>query len=151
MDIGVLEMCGAIAAIGTAVGMPLAVVRWCGAYVSGRVNEEAQDRAAAITHLDNSITAAAVTTTGKISDLDSRIAQTIGHKVNNHASRLDALERARQSDIERIVKVESSIAAIDKSLERVEHGQEKLAETMKDSFATLAESIRVVRMVGPKG
>ncbi|MGA1798666.1 hypothetical protein VH567_07785 [Sphingomonas sp. 4RDLI-65] len=145
MDIGVLELCGIVVTVSTAVGVPVAIVKWCGAYVTGRVGEEAADRAAAIIHLDQSIAAGTLASATKINDLDTRISQTIGHKVNNHASRLDALERARQSDIERIVKVESSIAAIDKSLERVEHGQEKLAVTINDRFDTLSAAIRLGR------
>ncbi len=66
----------------------------------------------------------------------------IRHKIDNQVTRIDALEHGRGSDVTRIVKLEAAVSAIDKALERVERGQEKLNDTLNDRFDTLADAIR---------
>jgi len=74
----------------------------------------------------------------------------LAHRVKNQASRIDALEHHRTSDIERVVKLEAAVQSFDRAIERVERGQEKLSDTLNDRFDMLAESIREIRNVSPK-
>lgn len=64
------------------------------------------------------------------------------HQIKNQTTRIDAIEHLRIGDVERIVKLESAVQAIDKAVERVERGQEKLTDIVNDRFDTLAEAIR---------
>ncbi|RSU72283.1 hypothetical protein BRX37_19305 [Sphingomonas sp. S-NIH.Pt3_0716] len=73
------------------------------------------------------------------------------HSLKNQATRIDAIEHLRTADVERIVKLESAVQSFDKAIERVERGQEKLATAINDRFDILAESIREIRIVTPKG
>ncbi len=66
----------------------------------------------------------------------------VKHGLKNQAMRIDAVEHMRIGDVERIVKLESAVQAIDKAVERVERGQDKLASMMTDRFDTLAEALR---------
>ena len=68
----------------------------------------------------------------------------VQHKVRGVVTRVDALEHLRLGDIERIVRVETSIAGMEKGLERVER-------TINDRFDILADSIREIRTVAPRG
>lgn len=72
------------------------------------------------------------------------------HALKNQASRIDAIEHVRINENERIVKLEIAVQSFDKSIERIERGQEKLSDTINDRFDTLAESIREIRSVSPK-
>jgi len=73
------------------------------------------------------------------------------HSLKNQTSRIDAIEHLRTADVERIVKLESAVQSFDKAIERVERGQDKLSDMINDRFDTLAESIREIRTVTPKG
>ncbi|TVV75304.1 hypothetical protein [Sphingomonas solaris] len=68
----------------------------------------------------------------------------VQHKVRNVSTRVDAIEHLRAGDIERIVRVETSIAGMEKGLERVER-------TINDRFDTLPGLIREIRAVAPRG
>ena len=73
------------------------------------------------------------------------------HALKNQTARIDAIEHLRTSDVERIVKLESAVQSFDKAIERVERGQDKLTDMITDRFDTLAQSIREIRTVTPKG
>ncbi|WP_336869497.1 hypothetical protein [Sphingomonas sanguinis] len=64
------------------------------------------------------------------------------HQIKNQTARIDAVEHLRTADVERIVKLESAVQAIDKAMERVERGQDKLTDIVNDRFDTLADAIR---------
>lgn len=72
------------------------------------------------------------------------------HSVKNQTMRIDGLEHQRVSDVERIVKLESALQSVDRSIERVERGQDKLDKTINDRFDVLSESIREIRTVAPR-
>lgn len=142
MDIGVLELSVMIGTLSTAIAVPIGLIKWCGGYVTSRVDDERKDREAAILQVQRDREASHLAALAKVIELDTRIAQTIGHKTNNNATRLDGLERLRSADIERVVKVETAIGGIEKTIERVEHGQESLAKTIVDGFSQLADKMR---------
>jgi septal ring factor EnvC (AmiA/AmiB activator) len=77
------------------------------------------------------------------------------HALKNQTNRIDALEHARTGDIERLVKLETAVANVDKSLERIERGQDKLKTELVDIFNSRmdqhAESIREIRDRGGLG
>ncbi|WP_156680076.1 hypothetical protein [Sphingomonas profundi] len=81
----------------------------------------------------------------------SRDIREVAHKVRNVVTRVDSIEHLRTGDIERIVKLEAAQTSFDRAVERVERGQEKLADTINDRFDLLAESIREIRSVSPRG
>lgn len=135
MDIGILETCGIIAALSAGLGGPIAVVRWAGAMIDAKVQAESEAREIALK--------------AEATRIEARIDQT-DHRSRNNTQRLDSLERERTSTIERIVKVESAVTGIEKSIERVEHGQDRLSEQINDRFDVLADSIREVRTVAPR-
>ncbi|WP_294281302.1 hypothetical protein [uncultured Sphingomonas sp.] len=64
------------------------------------------------------------------------------HQIKNQTARIDAVEHLQTADVERIVKLESAVQAIDKAMERVERGQDKLTDIVNDRFDTLADAIR---------
>ncbi|WP_294196541.1 hypothetical protein [uncultured Sphingomonas sp.] len=124
MDIGVLELCGIGAALSAGLGGPIAVIRWCGGYVDQKVRES--ERAL----------------TAKI--------DTVTHKSNNNTTRIDAIERLRVTDVERIVKVESNLSNLEKGQERIEHQLEKMEADSEKGRSEIIESIRELRTVGLK-
>lgn len=73
------------------------------------------------------------------------------HGLKNQTARIDAIEHQSTAQVERIVKLESAVQSFDKAIERVERGQDKLADMINDRFDTLAVSIREIRTVTPKG
>lgn len=76
--------------------------------------------------------------------LETKIGLTTGnldHKVRNTISRVDALEHIRQSDVERIVKLETALQGVERSMERLEKGQDKLSDTINDRFDQLVDRI----------
>ncbi|WP_267382255.1 MULTISPECIES: hypothetical protein [unclassified Sphingomonas] len=68
----------------------------------------------------------------------------VNHKVGNTIARVDSLERLRTGDIERIVKVETTISNVEKGLDRIDR-------SIHERFDTLADSIREIRTVAPRG
>lgn len=70
--------------------------------------------------------------------------------LKDQGSRIDHIEQMRTADVERIVKLESAVQSFEKAIERVERGQDKLADIIADRFDTLAESIREIRNVSLK-
>ncbi len=69
-------------------------------------------------------------------------------KLSTATTRIDAIEHNRTDDIARIVKLETAQAAFDKAVERVERGQEKLAETIGHRLDKLVDSFRDARPQG---
>ena len=79
-----------------------------------------------------------------VGDLETKIGLTTGnldYKVRNTISRVDALEHIRQSDVERIVKLETALQGVERSMERLEKGQDKLSDTINDRFDQLVDRI----------
>lgn len=64
------------------------------------------------------------------------------HRTKNIAQRLDGVEHLRSKDIERIVRLETSVQAIEKSIEEIKVGQSKLGDTITGRFDRLDERIR---------
>mgnify|MGYP001617450287 CR=1 FL=1 len=123
-DIGVLELCGFAAAISAGVAGPIAAIKWCASFV-----------------------------TEKVSDAEKGLKVLIdaqGHKLNNHSSRLDGIERLRSNDVERIVKLETNLNNLEKGQERIEHALEKMEAESAKGRAEIIESIRELRTVSPK-
>lgn len=102
--------------------------------------------------------------TGKISEFErahkpvhdtmDRDLKSLEHKLANERARVDQLDRERQKDVERIVKVETQLNSIEKGQERIEHGLEKMAVDLGNRIDAWAEqfstSIREVRDVKPR-
>lgn len=90
-----------------------------------------------------------------IHDSMDRDIKSLEHKLANERARIDTLDRERQKDVERIVKVETQLNSIEKGQERIEHGLEKMALDLGHRIDGWAEqfsaSIREVRSVTPKG
>lgn len=124
MDIGVLEACGILAAVSAGLGGPIAVIKWCAGFVSEKVAEAEKT-------------------------IKVRI-DTQAHKLANVAQRVDAIERLRSSDVERIVKVETNLANLEKGQERIEHALEKMETESAKGRAEIIESIRELRTVAPR-
>lgn len=89
-----------------------------------------------------------------VHDVLDRDIKDISHKLANERQRIEALERSRSQDVERIVKLETQFDSILKSHERVEKAVEKIPEEMghrMDKWAEqLSQSIREIREVKPK-
>lgn len=87
-------------------------------------------------------------------DAIKRELEGMGHKLANERQRIDALDRDRQKDVERIVKLETQLHSIEKGQERIEHALEKMAADLGNRIDGWAEqfstSIREVRNVAPK-
>lgn len=86
----------------------------------------------------------------RITNLDSKIGVTTGnieHKVRNTITRVDALEHVRASDVERIVKLETNLANLEKGQERIEHQLDKME---RDSAAGRAEIIDTIREISKR-
>jgi len=87
-------------------------------------------------------------------DAMKRDMEAMGHKLANERQRIDALDRDRQKDVERIVKLETQLHSIEKGQERIEHALEKMAADLGNRIDGWAEqfstSIREVRNVNPK-
>lgn len=102
--------------------------------------------------------------TGKFSDFEKvhkpiheqqdREIAGIKHRIANDRARVDALDRDRQKDVERIVKVETQLNSIEKGQERIEHSLEKMSVDLGNRIDSWAEqfshSIREVRDVKPR-
>jgi hypothetical protein len=102
--------------------------------------------------------------TGKIGDYkethkpvhDSIDAKLIAmeHKINGERARVNILETYRNTDIERIVKLETNMHNIEKSQERIEHALEKMSVDLGNRIdhwsEALSLSIREVREVKPR-
>lgn len=117
-DVGVLELCGIVAAISAGLGGPIAVIRWCSNAMDARVRESEK--------------------TQKIS-LD-----TYSHKLNNTAARVDQLERNREGDVQRIVTLEVSIKGLEKGQERIEHQLDKMEADSERGRAEIIDTIREI-------
>lgn len=116
MDLGILEACGIVAALSAGLGGPVAVIRWCSSSVDRKISES--EKAITIT------------------------TDTHGHKLANVSQRLEIVERARVSDVERIVKLETNLHALEKGQERIEHQLEKMEERAETGRAEIIDSIR---------
>ena len=123
-DVGILQICGVLAALGTGLAMPVAIIRWCGSFVAEKVSES--EKALRVT-IDNQ-----------------------GHKIANVTTRVDAMERLRSSDVERIVKLETNLSNLEKGQERIEHALEKMEAESAKGRAEIIESLRELRTVTPK-
>lgn len=64
------------------------------------------------------------------------------HRAKNILGRLDGVEHLRSKDIERIVRLETSVQAIEKSIEEIKAGQVKLGDTITDRFDKLDVRIK---------
>lgn len=117
-DIGVLEACGILAAVSAGLGGPIAIVKWCAAFVTEKVTESEKQTKLVI---------------------DAQ-----GHKLANVATRVDAIERLRVSDVERIVKLESNLVNLEKGQERIEHALEKMKEESAEGRAEIIDTIREI-------
>lgn len=125
MDIGVLEVAGMVAALSAGLGGPVAIIRWCGTFVGEKVDES--EKKTKLTF------------------------ETHAHKLNNVAQRVDAIERLRTSDIERVVKLEANLSNLEKGQERIEHAIERMKEESAEDRAEIIDSLRELRNVSPKG
>lgn len=67
---------------------------------------------------------------------------TINHKLNNERSRTDQLERSRQADVERIVRLETNFHAIEKGQERIEHAIDQMKDENAAGRAEIIQSLR---------
>jgi hypothetical protein len=78
----------------------------------------------------------------------------IEHKLNGERQRVNILETHRNTDIERIVKLETNMHNIEKSQERIEHALERMAVDLGNRIdnwsEALSASIREVRDVRPR-
>lgn len=79
-----------------------------------------------------------------LKSLDDAIKSTIGHKVANTASRVDALERLRTSDVERIVKLETVQTAIKEGQTRIEHALDTMKAEQASARAEIVDTIREI-------
>ena len=66
----------------------------------------------------------------------------INHKLNNERTRTDQLERSRQADVERIVRLETNFHAIEKGQERIEHAIDQMKEENAAGRAEIIQSRR---------
>lgn len=124
MDMGILEACGILAALSAGLGGPIAVVKWVGGAIDRRVAD----------------------TEGKLNNrIDNQ-----AHKIANHASRLDAIEREHQKHIERTVRLETNLQNLEKGVLRIEHTLEKMDAENAKGRAEIIESLRELRSVSPK-
>lgn len=71
--------------------------------------------------------------------------------LEHKGTRLDQMERSRQADVERIVKLETNITNIEKGQTRIEASIDKMMNAHQSNFDQLAQSIRELRDVKPKG
>ncbi len=124
MDIGVVELAGIVITLSSAVAVPIAVVRWCGNFVSGEV-EESEKR-----------------TQTTLEDHRHRIGNVTGH--------VDAIERLRITDVERLVKLETNYANLERGQARIEHQLEKMEADSASGRAEIIESLRELRNVSPR-
>lgn len=86
----------------------------------------------------------------RITNLDTKLGVTMGntdHKLRNTITRVDALEHVRASDVERIVKLETNLANLEKGQERIEHQLDKME---RDSAAGRAEIIDTIREISKR-
>lgn len=125
MDIGVLELCGIGAALSAGIGGPIAIIQWCAGFVSEKVTESEKATKA---------------------NLDTQ-----SHKLNSVATRVEAIERARVADVERIVKLEPNLSNLAKGQDRIEHALEKMEADAKEGRSEIIEFLRELRVVAPKG
>lgn len=116
MDIGVLEMCGILAAVSAGLAGPMAVVRWCAGYVGEKVGEAEKTLKLAI-------------------DQNT-------HKLGNVTMRVDSIERESRLSVERIVKLESNLMNLEKGQERIEHALEKMEREAATGRAEIIDTIR---------
>lgn len=124
-DIGIQALVAFFVPLGTAVAMLFAAAKWGGDAITKRISDH---------HAAN---------------VKPQI-EAVDHRSRNHGTRLDAIEHLRTTDIERIVKLEAAVTGFERSIERIEKGQEKLAENMQSGFDALATSIREIRTVSPR-
>lgn len=124
MDIGILEVAGLMITVSSAVAVPIGIIRWCGNFVSGEV-EESEKRLQAT--LD-----------------DHR------HRIGNVTGRVDAIERLRVADVERLVKLETNYANLERGQARIEHQLEKMEADSAAGRAEIIESLRELRQVSPR-
>lgn len=124
MDIGILEVAGIMITASSAIAVPIGIIRWCGNFVSGEV-EESEKRIQ--TTLD-----------------DHR------HRIGNVTGRVDAIERLRMADVERLVKLETNYANLERGQARIEHQLEKMESDSAAGRAEIIESLRELRQVSPR-
>lgn len=124
MDIGVMEIAGIVITLSSAVAVPIAVVRWCANFVSGEVEEsEARTKATLEDHR---------------------------HRIGNVVQRVDAIERLRVTDVERLVKLETNYLNLERGQLRIEHQLEKMEADNASGRAEIIESLRELRNVSPR-
>ena len=124
MDIGVLQLAGMVAALSAGLGGPIAIVKWCAAFVAEKVTDS--ERALNLT-ISNQ-----------------------GHKLANVATRMDSIEREHQKHIERTVRLETNLQNLEKGQERIEHQLEKMEADGEKGRAEIIESLRELRSVSLK-
>lgn len=115
-DMGILEMCGILAAIGGGLSLPIGFARWCGGLVAKKVED--CERATKVV-MDNLAQATKAAT------------DNLAHKLANVATKVDALDHQRDADIERIVKLESNLLNLEKGQERIEKALDRLTEALQ--------------------
>lgn len=123
-DIGILEACGILAAISAGLGGPVAVIKWCAGLMDKKVADSEK--------------ATNLTITSQ------------GHKLNNVAQKVEAMERLRSSDVERIVKLETNLSNLERGQARIEHQLEKMEGDSEKGRAEIIDSIRELRTVALK-
>lgn len=124
MAFGVLEMCGVAAALSAGLGGPIAVVKWCAASITSKVEESEKKQTTLI------------------------VAQSV--RINDIASKVDQLDRLRGSDVERIVKLETNLSNLEKGQERIEHALDTMKHDSDKGRAEILDSIREMRSVTVK-
>lgn len=123
-DMGILELAGIVAALSAGLGGPIAVIKWCASFVGEKITES--EKAMKVT-------------------IDTQ-----GHKINNVTARVDAMERLRVADVERLVKLETNYANLERGQARIEHALEKMEADQEKGRAEIIDSIRELRNVALK-
>lgn len=127
MDIGVLELCGILGTLGTGFAVPFGLIKWCGAFVTKQI-EDSEKKTAVI--IDGH-------TQQQATSINNHT-----HTISNVKTRVDALERLRVTDIERVVKVETNLANLEKGQERIEHALDKMDADNAKGRAEIIDTIR---------
>jgi hypothetical protein len=126
-DIGILELCGYLTAIGGAVTALFGIVRWCANLVAMKV-EESEKAMRVVT--DNLVQATKVVT-DNLAQATKAATDNLAHKLANIATKVDALDHQRDADIERIVKLETHFLNAEKWQERIEKQLDRITEALQ--------------------
>lgn len=77
--------------------------------------------------------------------------EAIKHSHKNLKTEVQALDHMREKDVERIVKLETNLASLEKGQDRIEKRLDGMAEDSADARKEIIESIRELRAVAMKG